>query len=155
MLRKGPEHVPGSWLVLLLAVGLMILSVFCANVLIPSTDERDYLVIYASSSIGLLIYSGVLFVTGYGRRLLPVLSAIIACGSILTLLFVAEYVLLQPFLGVRIASIVATLIIFWSVPVEGHIIARAIQQHWFAGIAIAMVVFIMQVAFQQMLSADT
>ncbi len=155
MLRKGPEHVPGSWLVLLLAVGLMVLSVFCANVLIPSTGTQDYFVIYASSSVGLLIYSGVLFVTGYGRRLLPVLSAIIACGSILTLLFVAEYVLLQPFLGVRIASILATLIIFWSVPVEGHIIARAIQQHWFAGIAIAMVVFIMQVAFQQMLSADT
>jgi hypothetical protein len=155
LLRKGPEHVPGSWLVLLLAVGLMVLSVFCANVLIPSTGTQDYFVIYASSSVGLLIYSGVLFVTGYGRRLLPVLSAIIACGSILTLLFVAEYVLLQPFLGVRIASILATLIIFWSVPVEGHIIARAIQQHWFAGIAIAMVVFIMQVAFQQMLSADT
>jgi hypothetical protein len=155
LLRKGPEHVPGSWLVLLLAVGLMVLSVFCANVLIPSTGNQDYFVIYASSSVGLLIYSGVLFVTGYGRRLLPVLSAIIACGSILTLLFVAEYVLLQPFLGVRIASILATLIIFWSVPVEGHIIARAIQQHWFAGIAIAMVVFIMQVAFQQMLSADT
>jgi len=133
----------------------MVLSVFCANVLIPSTGTQDYFVIYASSSVGLLIYSGVLFVTGYGRRLLPVLSAIIACGSILTLLFVAEYVLLQPFLGVRIASILATLIIFWSVPVEGHIIARAIQQHWFAGIAIAMVVFIMQVAFQQMLSADT
>ena len=133
----------------------MVLSVFCANVLIPSTGKKDYFVIYASSTIGLLIYSGVLFVTGYGKRLLPVLSAIIACGSILTLLFVAEYVLLQPFLGVRIASILATLIIFWSVPVEGHIIARAIQQHWFAGIAIAMVVFIMQVAFQQMLSADT
>ena len=155
MLRKGPEHVPRSWLVLLLAVGLMVLSVFCASVLIPSTGTQDYFVIYASSSVGLLIYSGVLVVTGYGRRLLPVLSAIIACGSILTLLFVAEYVLLQPFLGVRIASILATLIIFWSVPVEGHIIARAIQQHWFAGIAIAMVVFIMQVAFQQMLSADT
>lgn len=155
MLRKGPEHVPRSWLVLLLAVGMMVLSVFCANVLIPSTGTRDYFVIYASSAVGLLIYSGVLIVTGYGRRLLPVLSAIVACGSLLTLIFVAEYVLLQPFLGVRIASILATLIIFWSVPVEGHIIARAIQQHWFAGIAIAMVVFIMQVAFQQMLSADT
>jgi hypothetical protein len=155
LLRKGPEHVPRSWLVLLLAVGLMVLSIFCANVLIPSTGTQDYFVIYASSSVGLLIYSGVLVVTGYGRRLLPVLSAIIACGSMLTLLFVAEYVLLQPFLGVRIASILATLIIFWSVPVEGHIIARAIQQHWFAGIAIAMIVFRMQVAFQQMLSADT
>ncbi|MCI0516326.1 MAG: hypothetical protein L0Y45_00670 [Woeseiaceae bacterium] len=154
-MRKGPEHIPGSWLVLLLAVVLMVLSIFCANVLLPSVGRQDYFVIYVSSSVGLLIYSGVLFVTGYGKRLLPVLSAIIACGSILTFLFVAEYVLLQPFLGVRIAAILATLIIFWSVPVEGHIIARAIHQHWFAGIAIAMVVFVLQVALQQMLSADT
>jgi hypothetical protein len=155
LLRKGPEHVPGSWLVLSLAVAMMVMSVFCANILIPATSEQDYLVIFASSAVGLLTYSAVLFVTGYGRRLLPVLSALIACGSILTFLFIAEYVLLQPFLGVRIASIIATLIIFWSVPVEGHIIARAIQQHWFAGIAIAMVVFIMQVALQQLLSANT
>lgn len=154
LLRKGPEHVPASWLILLLAVGLMVLSVFSATVLIPSTGEQNYFVIYASSVVGLLVYSGVLFVTGYGRRLLPVLSAIIACGSILTLLFVAEYVLLQPFLGPRIARIGATLIIFWSVPVEGHIIARAIQQHWFAGIAIAMIVFILQISFQQMLTAN-
>lgn len=154
LLRKGPEHVPASPLVLLIAIGLMVLSVFCATVLIPSTDEQDYFLIYASSAVGLLVYSGVLLVTGHGRRLLPVLSTIIACGSILTLLFVAEYVLLQPFLGTRIASIGATLIIFWSVPVEGHIIARAIQQHWFAGIAIAMIVFILQISFQQMLSAN-
>lgn len=155
MLRKGPEQVPGSWLVLLLAVGFMVLAVFCRKVLVPSAGDQDYFVIYATISVGLLIYTGVLLVTGYGRRLLPVLSAIIGCGSILTLLIVAEYVLLQPFLGVRIASILATLIIFWSVAVDGHIIARGIQQHWFAGIAIAMVVFIMQVAFQQMLLAGT
>jgi hypothetical protein len=155
LLRKGPEHVPGSWLVLLPAVAMMILSIFCANVLMPAESKQNYSVIYASGAAGLLVYSGVLLVTGYGRRLLPVLSAIIGCDSILTLLFVAEYVLLQPFLGVRIASIVAILIMFWSVAVQGHIIARAIQQHWYAGIAIAMVVFIMQFAFQQLLSAIT
>jgi hypothetical protein len=131
----------------------MIVSIFCASVLIPATGEPGNLVVYASSGLGLLFYCGVLIVTGFGNRMLQVLSSIIACGSILTMLFVAEYVLLSPFLGTRLASIGATLIIFWSVPVEGHIIARGIQQHWFAGIAISMVVFILQVSFQQLMTA--
>jgi hypothetical protein len=154
MLRKGPEHVPASWLVFLLSVGLMMLSVFCTSVLIPAPGEPDYVDAYATIAIGLLIYSGILFVTGNGKRWLPVLTAIVACGAILTLLLVAEYVLLQPFLGKRLASIGATLIILWSVPVEGHIIARGIRQHWYAGIAIAMVVFILQIIFQQLISAS-
>lgn len=111
--------------------------------------------LYGSIAVGMFAYSGVLVVTGFGRRFVQVMSAIIACGAILNLLFVAEYVLLSPFLGVRIAGIGATLIMFWSVPVEGHIIARGIQQHWYAGIAIAMMVFILQVAFQQSFTPGT
>jgi hypothetical protein len=132
----------------------MLLSLFGANVLIPVGRNQDYLVVIASGAIGLLVYFGVLTVTGYRRRSLQTLTAIIACGSILTLLFVASYVLMQVFLGTRIANMGGTLIIIWSVPVEGHIIARAIQQHWYAGIAIAMFVFIIQVGFQQMFSAS-
>jgi hypothetical protein len=71
------------------------------------------------------------------------------------LLFVAEYVLLRPFLGARIAGIIATLIIFWSVPVEGHIISRAIGQHWFVGIAIAIAAFVLQIGIQTMLTGQT
>lgn len=130
------------------------LSIFCASVLIPVSRDQDYLIIFASGAIGLLVYACVLVITGYRRRSLQTLSAIIACGAILTLLFVVEYVLLQSFLGARIANIGGTLIIIWSVPVEGHIIARAIQQHWYAGIVIAMFVFIIQVGFQQMLATS-
>jgi hypothetical protein len=140
---------------LLLSIGLMVLSIFCATTLVPPTGEQSWLALYASIAIGLFGYAGVMLVTGFGRRMLPVLSAIIACGSILNLLFVAEYVLLSPFLGARFAGIVATLIIFWSVPVEGHIIARGIQQHWFAGIVLAMMVFVLQYAFQQSLATGS
>jgi hypothetical protein len=80
--------------------------------------------------------------------MLQALSAIIACGSIITMAFVAEYMLVSPLLGEQVAGTVATLIIFWSVPVEGHIIARAIRQHWFVGIVISMVAFILQIGFQ-------
>jgi hypothetical protein len=64
-------------------------------------------------------------------------------------------VLFRPFLGAGAAGVVAALIILWSVPVEGHIISRAIQQHWFVGIAIAVAAFILQLGFQSVLSAQS
>jgi hypothetical protein len=37
-----------------------------------------------------------------------------------------------------------TLILLWSIPVEGHIIARAIDRHWYVGIGAALAVFVFQ-----------
>ena len=135
-------------------MGLLFLSIFSASVLLPASTQHSKLVIYASVVAGLAAYAGIVIMAGYRARLLQVQTAIIGCGSILNLLFVAEYILLRPFLGARIEAVVATLFIVWSVLVEGHIIARGIQQHWFAGIGIAMIVFMLQIGFQQMLSAE-
>lgn len=71
-----------------------------------------------------------------------------ACGSILSVLMAAVFVLLGPFLGMPLVSLLALFILLWSVPVKGHIIARGIEQHWYVGIVIAMIVFIVQYAFQ-------
>ena len=60
------------------------------------------------------------------------------------LVFTAGEVLLPPLLGAATANVVVTLVLLWSIPVEGHIIARAIDQHWFLGVAIALAVFIFQ-----------
>ena len=148
MLRKGPEQVPDSWLVFLFAFGLMQFASFVAATLINLGENYSHLLTFITNLLGMAIYSAVLFLTGQLRRFVPIMSAVIACGSILTLLFVAAYVLLNPFLGGDIAVVVATLIIIWSIPVEGHIIARGIEQHWYIGIVIAMTVFITQYAFQ-------
>ena len=37
-----------------------------------------------------------------------------------------------------------TLVLLWSVPVEGHIIARAIDRFWYVGLVAASTVFIVQ-----------
>jgi hypothetical protein len=148
LLRKGPEHVPDSWLVFLFALLLMQFASFVAATLINLGDDYSHLLTFITNLLGLGIYAAILFVTGFFKRFVPIVSSILACGSILTLLFVAAYVMLNPFLGSEIAVIIATLIIIWSVPVEGHIIARGIEQHWYIGIVIAMVVFILQYAFQ-------
>ena len=151
MLRQGPEQVPASWLVFLLAVALMQLTSFVGATLIDYGDNYSHLLAFISNLLGMSIYAAILFLAGFANRFLQTISAIVACGAILGLLFVSSYVMLTPFLGKDIAVVLATLFIFWSVPVEGHIIARAIEQNWYLGIAIAMVVFIVQYGFQSMM----
>ncbi len=148
MLRKGPEQVPNSWLVFLFSLMLMLFASFVAATLINLGEDYSHLLTFVTNLLGIGIYAAVLLASGFIRRFLPILSAIIACGSILSLLFVAAYVMLNPFLGDNFAVIIATLIIIWSVPVEGHIIARGIERHWYVGIVIAMIVFTLQYAFQ-------
>ena len=148
MLRKGPEQVPDSWLVLIISLALMQSASFAAVSLSNLGEDYNHLLTFITHLLGLAIYAAILQATGFIRRLVPVLSAIIACGAILMLLFIATYVVLNQFLGSDMAMVTATLIIIWSVPVEGHIIARGIEQHWYIGIVIAMIVFTAQYAFQ-------
>lgn len=147
-LRKGPEQIPHSWLLLALAIASMLVASFCALVLINPEAEQDFRHSVLTSAVGVGFYAAVLVITGHARRMLQTLTTVLGCGAILTMLFVAEFVFLRPFLGADVAGVIAALIIFWSVPVEGHIIARAIDKHWFFGIAIAIAAFVLQFAFQ-------
>jgi len=144
LLRKGPEHVPSSAVVLWVSIGLLIASTLMSAVLVPSSGNDSVGLSLISSLIGYALYWIVLAVTGYGRRFVPTVSSIMACGSILTIVMVIAAVILTPILGGAVAGIVVWLILFWSVPVKGHIIARAIERHWYTGIAIALTIFIMQ-----------
>lgn len=155
MLRKGPEHVPDSMLVMLFAIGLLGFATITSAILTPGSETDTVLVSLAGSVLGYLLYWMVLMLTGYARRLVPTVAAVMACGSLLTVMMVAAYVLLRPFLGVEIAGIVVWLILVWSVPVKGHIIARAIERHWYAGIAIAFTIFILQYIFYLEMTAET
>jgi hypothetical protein len=153
-LRKGPEHVPDSWLLFILAAGMMTFSSFAAVVLIEELAQQDYRLTFATNLFGLMFYGAVLFVFGVSHRIVRALTCIVGCGAILTVFFVAEFVLFRPVLGAGAAGTIAAVIVLWSVPVEGHIISRSIQQHWFVGIAIAVAAFILQLGFQSALAAQ-
>jgi hypothetical protein len=152
-LRKGPEHVPDSWLLLALSVAMMVFASLSATALIEALAEQDFRLTFATNLLGLMFYGAVLFVFGFSNRIVRALTCVTGCGAILTMLFVAEFVLFAPFLGTRIAGTVAALIALWSVPVEGHIISRAIQKHWLVGVALAVAAFILQLGFQSAFSA--
>jgi hypothetical protein len=137
LLRKGPEHVPDSWVVLVFSGSLLLLSTLVSAALVQSA-ETD------SNLIGYVLFWLVLAVTGFARRVVPTMASIMACGSILTILMVAAAIIIAPALGGSMAAIVFWMILFWSVRVKGHIIARAIERHWYTGTAIAVTIFIMQ-----------
>lgn len=151
-LRKGPEQIPSSSLLLLLSVAMMFLAAFCGMTLIDELDGADLATGLLTSVVILVFYVGVLIVTGFARRSVQVLTSVIGCGALLSMLSIAEFVLFRPFIGPGLAGTVAVLIGFWSIPVEGHILARAIGQHWFIGIAIAVAAAILQLTLQAMIT---
>jgi len=144
LLRKGPEAIPRSWLLFLMTVLLWLFSALAALALIEQFDDSDFFLGLFGGTIGLACYAALVVISGQSDRLSQTMSAIIGCGALISLAFVAEYVLLLPFLGSVSTSLIANLILLWSVPVEGHIIARAINRHWYIGILIAIAVFALQ-----------
>ena len=154
-LRKGPDAVPASWLVLYLSFGMSAVAWFLGIAIIDVLGEQPLWPAIGGYVLSLFFYCAVIVVFGFPNRLLQTLSAIIACGSILTVVFIAEYSLFAPFFGNELAGIIGTLILFWSVPVKGHIVAHAIQQHWFVGITIAIAAFILQLGFESAFNVRT
>ena len=154
-LRKGPDAIPRSWVIFLVSIGMLLISSYFASALIDGMREQNYFMTFFGYSLGLVFYASVLFITGFAGRMLQTISAIVACGAIITLLYVIEYLVFKNLFGGEFASLVGILIIFWSVPVEGHIIARAIQQHKFVGITIAMAALILQLGFQSAFTANS
>ncbi len=76
------------------------------------------------------------------------ITAIIGVSALMRVAYLAANTLLMPFLGVGFMRIVVIATILWSISVKGHIIASAIERHWYAGLAVALIVTIMQIAFE-------
>jgi len=131
-------------MLLTVIIGLWLFAGFVMTVMTPELDRTDFLVGTLTGLIGLLCYTVIIMLVGQGARLLQAIMAFLGCGALLSLLFVAGNVFLSPFLSANITNLVVTLILLWSVPVEGHIISRTIDRHWYLGVVIAMAVFIFQ-----------
>ncbi len=154
LLRKGPEHIPRSAVFLLMAVALWFVSALTALALIDRFDESDFFLEIFSALVAVAFYSAIVIVARQRPRLTQTISAIIGCGALLTLVFVAAYALLKPFIGAGLMTLVAWLILLWSVSVKGHIIASAINRHWYIGLSIAVAVFVLQSIFNVLVSSE-
>lgn len=144
-LRKGPDAIPYSWIV----CGVTLLLWLIVGLLIARSTEgmndQDFLYGTLTGVAGLACYAVVVVASGHTPRLLQTVTAILGCGAVISFLFLVTNVVLGQLLSNATTSLVATLILLWSIPVEGHIMARAIDKHWYVGIVLAIAVFIFQV----------
>jgi len=144
-LQKGPEAIPHSQLLFFVVVVAWMFAGAVIITLIPELDRTDFIVSVITGMLGLLTYSVIVVVHKHSARLLQMLTAVLGIGAVLQFLFVAGHVFLTPFLGKNIAALISYLILLWSVPVEGHIMARTINREWYLGLLIAITVFFIQV----------
>lgn len=147
-LRKGPDAVPSSWLIVAVSFALLALGLVVQLLLLESMSGARLLPALAGYLLALGFYMGVVYSFGYASRLKQTLASIVACGSLIAMTAVIGVSILAPLLGDAVAGVLGTLLLWWSVPVKGHLIARSIQQHWFVGVTIAIAAFIMRLGVE-------
>lgn len=153
-LRKGPDAIPYSWVVCFITLTLWLLSGLAITMATDGMTDQDFLNGTFTGVVGLACYAAVIVSHGHTPRLLQTVSAILGCGALISFLFLASDALLGALLQETSVQLVGTLILLWSVPVEGHIIARAIDRPWFVGIVMAIAVFIVQLYLYAYLDPD-
>ena len=146
-LRKGPDAIPHSTLLLVIITAMWVIAGAVMTLMTAELDQKDFVIGTLTGIAGLLVYAAIVVLAGKRARLMQAIMAFLGCGALLSLLFVAGNVFLTPLLSKNISSLIMTLVLLWTVPVEGHIISRTIERHWYIGVGIAVAVF----AFQMML----
>ncbi|HSN51565.1 MAG TPA: hypothetical protein VLS87_03470 [Woeseiaceae bacterium] len=146
-LRKGPDAIPYSWLLLNVATAMWFLPLLALVAVVRDFGGSAVTVLVASWGLSLACYAAVIVLAGYRNRLLQSLTAIVGCGAIIFFAQVVSLVAASLLLGAAVAEIVVDLLLFWSVYVKGHIVARAISRQWYVGLVIAIAVFLLQYAF--------
>jgi uncharacterized protein with PQ loop repeat len=152
-LKKGPDAIPYSWLITLVSLMLWLAAGFTIAAITVEMSDQEFLVGTFTGVVGLACYAAIVVLSGHPPRLLQTVTAILGCGALLSFLFVAGTLVLTPLLSANMTNLVMTLILLWSIPVEGHIIARAIDRHWYVGIVAAMAVFVFQLFLYAYLNA--
>ena len=143
-MRKGPEHIPRSGILLMLAIGLWVFALLCQAALIPRIESADVFYEVFSALVGVTCYAAVVIGFRQAPRLTQTLTALLGCGALVSMTFTILYVILQAIGSNLMMVIMVWSIVLWSISIKGRIIASAVNAHWYFGLAIAVSVFILQ-----------
>ncbi len=149
-LRKGPDAIPYSQVLLVLLFAVWAATHLIADLLLEQDFAfADTLARMLISLLGLAVYGLIIVINGKKPRLQQSFSALVGCGVLLTV----PLVLLS--LGVpteaREAGAMVFLIIlafwaliFWGVVVDAHIIAKTVERPLLYGFLVAASVLMLQ-----------
>lgn len=144
LLRKGPDELPHSTVLLLFVAGIWLAVGVIGAMIVDTYDGQALLADLILTTFGLGLYAIVVKVFEKSERLLRALTAILGCGAIFGVALFAGRYILTTFLAVEEAPLFSEVILLWSILVEGHIIARTIDRQWVIGFLIALAVLIGQ-----------
>lgn len=147
--------MPHSTFLLAVIVALWLFTGLLMTLLTAELDERDFVIGTLTGIAGLSCYAAIVVLSGKRARLMQTVMALLGCGALISLMFIAGDVFLTPFLSENLTNFIVTLILLWTVPVEGHIISRTLDRHWYAGVAIAMAVFVFQLILYSVMDPVT
>jgi hypothetical protein len=143
LLRQGPEKLPRSWMLFFVVLLISVLvSILASEIVLADTfPMHDVTLLLALLNVG--FYFVVLHVSGYPERFLQCAIAILGADALLTVSYLGGFLAIELVADRATAFSLAWFVSCWSVSVEGHIIARAIERHWVVGIAIALASYIL------------
>jgi hypothetical protein len=154
-LRKGPDAIPHSALLFAILGSMWLCTGLLMTAATAELDGKDFVIGSLTGIAGFACYAAIVLLSGKSARLLQTLMALLGCGALLSLMFVVGNLVLTPLLNESLSNLIVTLILLWTVPVEGHIISRAIERHWYVGVVMAMAVFIFQLMLYSILDPTT
>ncbi len=89
LLRKGPEDLPSSVVLLAFAALLWCLTFGLAYAAFDWLDSTRLVIAAAASLLAIGAYQFLLLVTGRSARTLQTQTALIGCGSVISLVYIA------------------------------------------------------------------
>ena len=155
LLRKGPQHLPHSLIMLGMAIVLWVVALLTSITLIDYVDETSFFSEFAWAIVVLSIYGTLVYVAGFADRILQTITAIIGCGALLSVFYAVAYSGLGPLLGRAFLELMVYGFVLWSLSIKGHIIATAISIRWYLGALIAAAIFVGQLVVSTMLSSPS
>ncbi len=153
LLRKGPEAIPGVPIVLFATFALWLLAGFALVGVLADFLLSDLIIGLFTGILALTGYAAILSFFGFRQRTISTLSAIMGCGALAVGGFIAIFTVLRPLVGPDQAYLAGFPLLLWTIPVEGFIVARAINRPWFFGCMIALTLFFVQLFFDQALTS--
>jgi hypothetical protein len=144
LLRKGPDDIPHSTFLLVLVAFLWFVVGLFAVILIDTYKNSSLLIDLMLAITGLAIYAVVVSVFGRRERLTRCFTALLGCSVVFSIVLYSGRLVLPMMVTENESELAVQLIWLWSIPVEGHIIARTVDRHWVIGFLIALAVLIGQ-----------
>ena len=145
--RRGPEDLPDSQFLTLVALGLYMLAQFPVAGVLYGWTARAVLAILADAALLVLAFWALLQVTHLSARYRRTLTALAGTGALLALpqaplvyLSQAATAAGQPPVGPTIGLLA---LLLWSIVVQAHITARALSRSFAVGLAVAFGYFIL------------